>query len=334
MIHIKFLGECSVRMMKRKNLIKALLIAISMTAIGLIVGCTSGFAEPFDISNIYYSYTTVSDSNEKYIIITKHIVSQSDVKIPDTIYGIPVREIGDSVFAEDQLIKSVRFGKNVRRIGSNAFGKCTNLQSITFNVSMSDVGDYAFQECVSLQSVVLPDHLEKLGRGSFYGCQNLSEVSIPQEIKSIGGRAFGETAYLNSLSKETFVTVGDGILIAYNGNQSALKLPKTVKSISEAFAGNTSLEKVTMRSGITAVGDMAFMGCSSLKEINIPSSVTEIGGNAFYGCATVEKLIIPDSVQYIGADAFTGCRAALFVREGSYAEKYCAENKLDCFANK
>ena len=107
-----------------------------------------------------------------------------------------------------------------------------------------------------------------------------------------------------------------------------------MKSISEAFAGNTSLEKVTMRSGITAVGDMAFMGCSSLKEINIPSSVTEIGGNAFYGCATVEKLIIPDSVQYIGADAFTGCRAALFVREGSYAEKYCAENKLDCFANK
>lgn len=315
-------------------LLKILITSVSLMTIGMIVGCTSGLAEPFDLSNMFYEYDTVSGSDGEYILITKHIASQSDIKIPDTIYGIPVREIADSVFADDETIKSVTFGKNMRYIGSNAFGNCKNLQSITFNVSMSDIGEYAFTKCTSLKSVTLPDQLNSVGRGAFYGCKSLEEISVPQSLKKIGGRAFTDTAWLRVLSKEKTVTVGDGILIAYNGDKTEIKLSNNIKCISGAFAGNKFITSVSLKNGITAVGDMAFMGCSSLQEINIPSTVTEIGGNAFYGCTSVKRLVIPENVQSIGADAFTDCSAAIFVKEGSYAEKYCAENGLDCFASK
>ena len=314
--------------------LKGVWISLSMIAIGIIAGCTSGFAEPFDISNIYYNYTTVSDSDGKYIMITKHLVSQSDVRIPDNIYGVPVRKIDDSVFAGDKKIKSVTFGKNMRYIGSNAFGNCPNLQSVTLNVSMSDIGEYAFKECTALQSVSLPEHLASVGRGAFYGCTSLSQITVPQGIKRIGGRAFSNTAWLNGLSNQEFVILGDGILIAYNGNKEEVKLPKNIKQISGAFAGNTILKGIRFRGEVESIGDMAFMGCSSLNEVDIPASVTEIGGNAFYGCTSIEKLIIPANAEYIGPDAFTNCRAALFVKEDSYAEKYCAENGLDCFSSK
>ena len=315
----------------KANLFKALLVAVSAAAIGLIVGCTSGFAEPFDISNIYFNYTTVSGSDGEYVVITKHIASQSDVRIPDTIYGIPVREIADSVFAEDELIRSVTFGRNMRVIGSNAFGGCTNLQSVTFNVSMTDIGDYAFKDCTSLPSAALPEKLETLGRGAFYHCQSLSDVTVPQGIQKVGGRAFSGTVWLSAQANHKFVTVGDGILIAYNGDQEELKLPKSIRQIAGAFAGNTALKTVTLNSGLTSIGDMAFMGCTSLKEINMPASLSGIGDNAFYGCSSLEQIVLKENILSIGADAFTNCGAKLKVRKGSYAEQYCADNGLDSF---
>lgn len=315
----------------KANLFKALLIAVSVAAMGLIVGCTSGFAEPFDISNIYFNYTTVSGSDGEYIVITKHIASQSDVKIPDTIYGLPVREIADSVFAEDDLIKSVTFGKNMRVVGNNAFGKCTNLESVAFNDGMTDIGDYAFKECLSLRSAILPEKLQTLGRGAFYNCQILSDMSVPENIQTVGGRAFSGTVWLASQANNRFVTVGDGILIAYNGDKVFVTLPKNIRQISGAFAGNTSVQSVTLNKGLISVGDMAFMGCTSLRAVSIPSSLSDIGANAFYGCSAMDQINLSDKILSIGSDAFTGCSAKLMVKKNSYAEQYCAENGLDCF---
>lgn len=319
---------------KKAFLLKMLLFAVCAAMAGIAVGCTSDLAEPFDISNLYYEYHTVSDSDGRHIVITKHLVSQSDVTIPTTIYDIPVTEIADSVFAGDSKIQSVTFGKNVESVGSNSFGGCRRLKSVTFNDSLKTIGEYAFRECASLSSVAIPDNTESVGRGAFYGCSSLAEISVPASVRRIGGRAFSGTAWMEARSDKDFVTIGDGILIAYNGGKAEVKTAKTVKQIVGAFAGNTALQKVTLRSGVTSLGDMAFTGCSSLQSLTIPSTVTEIGNSAFYGCTSLEKLVLPESITSIGADAFTNCAASLYVKQGSYAEKYCAEFGLDCFTIK
>ena len=317
--------------LKRPALVRALLAAASFLALAIIAGCASGYAEPFDFNNLVFDYFTVSGSDGKYVVITKHLVSQTDVRIPDTIYGIPVRETADSVFAGDGKIQTVSFGKNVVRIGSNSFGGCKNLRTVTFNAGITDVGEYAFKDCVSLPSITLPENLGSLGRGAFYGCTSLTEISVPQTIRKVGGMAFYNTAWLNAQSEQKFVSVGDGILIAYNGDKAEVKLPKSVRQIAGAFAGNIVVEKVTLNSGLISVGDRAFMSCTSLKSVSIPSSVTEIGSNAFYGCASLGKLTLGEGIQTIGQDAFTDCGAALYLKKSSAAEKYCIDNGLDYF---
>lgn len=318
----------------RGKIIKALLVAASVIALGIIAGCASGFAEPFDMNNLFFDYTTVSDSNGKYIVITKHLVSQTDVKIPDTIYEIPVREIADSVFTADPKIKSVTFGQNMRVVGSNAFGKCPNLQSVTFNSGLTDVGEYAFSECPALSSAALPESLVSVGRGAFYGCSSLSDISVPAGIGTVGGRAFYGTAWLHSQAESEYVTVGDGILIACNSGRKTVTVPNGVKQIAGAFAGNTTVETMILNKDLKSVGDMSFMGCSSLKSVNLPSGVTDIGANAFYGCSNLQKLTLGDKITSIGAEAFSGCGAAIYLKKDSAAEKYCIDNGLDYFVIK
>lgn len=71
---------------------------------------------------------------------------------------------------------------------------------------------------------------------------------------------------------------------------------------------STSLESVTIPSGVTSIGDNAFRNCTNLASVIIPSSVTSIGDNAFYNCKSLKSVTIPDSVTYIGGYAFRNCK--------------------------
>lgn len=308
--------------------IKILLSVISLFTIGCAAGCASNLTAPFDLGNLYYEYSLVSDSDGEYIILTKHIVSESDVTIPDTIYDIPVRGVGESAFADDTGLISVTMGKYVEFIGNNAFGGCSALQSVELNVSMSDIGSYAFQNCTSLASFPLNENTVSIGRGAFYGCAALSDITIPEGITAIGGRAFAGTPWLKAKSEREFVTVGDGILIDYNGEDTEVTLPKRVKQIAGAFAGRTDITSVTLSTNVISIGDMAFMGCSSLKSVNIPTSVTDIGKEAFYGCTSINSIYLGDEITSIGKDAFQYCGADLYVTKDSAAEKYCIDNGI------
>lgn len=314
------------------KIIRILMLAAAALAVCCVAGCSSQFAMPYDLNNLLYEYNMVSGSDGSYVIITKHIVSQSDVKIPDTIYDVPVREIAESAFANDTTVKSVTFGSNVKLIGANSFGGCTGLKSINFSVSASDIqiGEYAFTGCTALESVAIPENVTSVGRGAFYGCESLKDVTVSDSLSDIGGRVFAETSWLRAKSKENeFVTVGDGVLIAYNGGKSEVKLPKSVKKISGAFAGNTKIVSVKLTSNVSSIGDMSFMGCKSLETVTIPDGLKEIGKDAFYGCTNLKWLILKDNVSSIGNDAFGYCGAAIYVNEGSAAAKYCAENGIE-----
>ncbi len=66
-------------------------------------------------------------------------------------------------------------------------------------------------------------------------------------------------------------------------------------SLSAQWKGQT-LKSVTMKSGVTSIGNYAFYQCSSLTGIMIPDSVTSIGGCAFSGCSALTD------VYYAGSE--------------------------------
>ena len=77
---------------------------------------------------------------------------------------------------------------------------------------------------------------------------------------------------------------------------------------SSPFYNRTDIGAVTIKNGVTSIGDNAFKGCTKLAYIyNIPSSVTSIGEEAFYGCTGLMDITIPNSVTSIGDYAFNTC---------------------------
>jgi len=70
---------------------------------------------------------------------------------------------------------------------------------------------------------------------------------------------------------------------------------------------NSSIKKVTIRDGITAIGSNCFDGLSNLTQVSISDTVTEIRHEAFSGCGAIERISLPDSIQSIEESAFVGC---------------------------
>lgn len=75
------------------------------------------------------------------------------------------------------------------------------------------------------------------------------------------------------------------------------------------------LTEYTIPNGVTSIGgesdndagEASFSDCTELQKITIPSTVTRIGDGAFRGCTGLTSIIMSDNITEIGADAFAWC---------------------------
>ena len=106
--------------------------------------------------------------------------------------------------------------------------------------------------------------------------------------------------------------ISDG---AFAGYTSLVKvtIPDSVTTISGgAFLGCILLSEADIPDSVTFIGDAAFGGCVSLSEVDLPNSVTYIDNNAFHDCTGLVNVRIPESVMHIGKDAFAGSNAVAY----------------------
>ena len=66
------------------------------------------------------------------------------------------------------------------------------------------------------------------------------------------------------------------------------------------------IKSVTIKQGVTSIGDNAFAFCDALTEVSLPEGLYRIGDTAFEGCG-LRSVTIPASVSVIGALAFADC---------------------------
>ncbi len=116
----------------------------------------------------------------------------------------------------------------------------------------------------------------------------------------------------------------NGVLTAWKGAEGKITIPTGVTAIGEGvFAGNTKLVTVTVSEGVTSIGKDAFKNCAGLETVRLPKSLTEIGEGAFEDCDVLYMVYLQEAdyanVQNIGARAFAGCRSlAIFMDKGSF----------------
>ena len=249
----------------------------------------------------------VKEDNSLTVVSDPSYKQSTKIVIPETVYGLYVREI-----AED------------------AFKDCTNLTSVIMLDYVTEIGDYAFSGCENLASLILPKKLETVGEGAFEGCKALTSIDLPDNVMTIGGSAFRGCSSLESVSIPNGAKFEGGYVFADCTSLVSVTLPGCMENLEDyMFSGCEGLEMVFIREGTRTIGRGAFRNCEKLKLVEIPYSVYYISDYAFENCGNLEKIELPEIVSYIGKNAFTGCENLVcVVYEGSCAQQYCEENGI------
>ncbi|MDR2177935.1 MAG: leucine-rich repeat protein [Treponema sp.] len=237
----------------------------------------------------------------------------STIRIPATIEGLPVMEIGEEAFLWAGTVSdsmgmmktdvpfAVVLPQGLIKIGDNAFAESA-LTSVVIPDSVTEIGEraFAYYEFYTrtgslkppnplLTTVTLPKGLVKVGRGAFSGNSALKTIVIPDGCSVIGEEMFEECTAL-----------------------TAITIPRSITSIpSNTFARCTGLKSIVFPEGLTEIagGDFstgAFFACTALTSVTLPSTITTIGQTAFRACSALTTVTIPDSVVRIdgGKDAY------------------------------
>ncbi|MBQ1388149.1 MAG: leucine-rich repeat protein [Clostridia bacterium] len=179
---------------------------------------------------------------------------QEDRNLKTVKTGNSLEYIGVSAFYKCTALESISTPSTFKGMGSRAFQQCLSLKQADLAGTINTIPDSAFGLCKSLEKVTIPDTVKKIGSYAFYGCKTLGNVKLPTDIRSLGSYALygcesiqdmsipSSLHYIDSSAllglpqiennKNTFVVVGDGVLINVKTDDEDIIIPDNVKYIS------------------------------------------------------------------------------------------------------
>ena len=260
-------------------------------------------------------------------------------EIPSEIDGHTVTALGREAF-EGKKGKQIVVPDTVKSIGISCFGHCEGLESIQLSSNLEFIGSSAIYDCDDLKSVMIPASVVYMVPGIVDGGDALESILIdeanPYYYIKDGGiiDRRGEVLYCYPIpgTKPDYAIlnevkmIGDCALIDCEGE--TIVIPENVKYIG-ANQFMHKLENLELK-GAEVIGQNAFNYCG-LKSVILPDTLKVIMSDAFGGNDELLEIKIPASVEKIDYNAFgfeTVRGRKFIVTKGSYAEKYCEEQKL------
>ena len=253
-----------------------------------------------DVQVYYPGISEVDDDDligSTVIVGGKAVVLMNNTK--QKVYGTPAileeetkeevetEDLGELDLLEKEIIKAKQFYRQ------------ENLTEYEISNAVTYIGTLAFSRS-GLKEIVIPKSVTTIEYGAFYACLDLAKVEIPKTVTAIGSKAFEGTKWLDDWfanGEEEFLVVGDGILIAYNGNAESVEIPEGIKQIGpDVFKDHTELRAVTIPKSVTKIGANAFYDCSGLSEVKGCKGLETITKGAFNGTQISEA----DFMDYWG----------------------------------
>lgn len=269
-------------------------------------------------------FTERTGSNSSFYMVSGVNGEVTEINIPSTYNGLPVKTISENAFRGCETLKKVTVPDSINTVGAGAFEGCVSLESIVIPEGVISIGGNAFLGCTALKSAVLGDSVTELGKEAFKNCSNLESITCNGEIQAETDAFKGCTA-LKTIILPNIKTNGTG-LFADCANAASATLPaklfeaasfthlKTVTVTNgdlspSAFKDCTDLSGVTLAEGVTGIGESAFEGCTALKTITLPNSVTHINTRAFKECTNLENVTFgaESTLETISWNVFEGC---------------------------
>ena len=249
-------------------------------------------------------------------------------------------------------------------IEDSAFIGCLNLVDVTFPDSLKVLENHAFEQCGKnadyLHYYVLPDYMTSVATntdaawGAFTDI-NMGRVSCAPDtstalqVSGIDDHNHGGSYRFALKGHETdcllyhydlYPTETQGqyeprlVLKIYEGTGTEVTIPSGVglyRIENAVFMDRTSLQSVTMPTGLVEIGESAFRGCTTLHTsaetdvIRVPSTVKYIGDYAFnsVGSAITDRfyLILPSGLEMetFSINIIEACNAVFVVAGGPAA---------------
>ncbi len=232
-------------------------------------------------------------SRDHYIVVDCDDYATS-VVIPETVNGLPVKEIGDHAFYYCEYLTDVEIPDSVKTIGDSSFAFCETMTTVKFGSSLVTIGEWSFDCCRSLTSIDIPDSVEYVGIGAFNACTNIKDITIGKSVAYIGDSTFSACG-LETISvaeeNETYKSEGNCLI--------------DTKSKTLILGCKNSI--IPTDGSVVTIGYESFYNCQGLTGIVIPDSVKTIDYNAFSDCYNLETVDLGDSVEFIYAYAFGWC---------------------------
>ena len=230
------------------------------------------------------------------------------------VIEVGITEIGDTAFSGLTKLQKISLPKGLKLLGDNCFEKCSSLTSVDIPRRVTTWRDYCFKDCTSLTSVSIGRGLQEdtvaVGENPFLGDKALESITVET------GHPY---LYVQDHALVCRSKYGWNTLVTYPEGLTDLSycIPEGVDTVGDmAFAGNQSLQSLSMKSSVTRIEGRAFWNMTSLKEIRFSDNITSIDWNeytsdgfvgALYGCENVEQIILPRHLRSLGGVAFGTC---------------------------
>lgn len=202
--------------------------------------------------SIYDNFRYTINGNE--CIITGYTGENANIVIPAEISGYPVRSIGESVFAENQTIRSVSLPSSIQRLSLGVF-RGSGLERINIPPSVLEIQTACFRDCTALKKIKLPPHITYLAEAVFRGCTALEEIDVPEGVTELQEAVFRSCQSLKRAH-----------------------MPSTLKTMTEGgFFGCCNLEDLSIPENVKGVEKQSFDTCPKLKRVKIGKFIFEGG---------------------------------------------------------
>ncbi len=280
-----------------------------------------------------YKYTIyTADGGEECAEITEYFGNKTEIKIPNTYDGRPVRRIGEYAFTNNR--------------------KGFDVTCVVIQDNMKEISDYAFHTSntsnygsPSLQTIVIPGNVKKIGYCAFAGCPRLENVALGEGVEYIDDSAFSQCTSLKSLNLPDSLTYIDpsvvyssagynqtSAIFTYRGNSYDSAVSSEMRRLADdVICGDSPLKiendvvtycrhdvtEVNVPEGTKGIADEAFAFRTKLTDITLPESLTSIGKDAFEKCTGLTEVKIPDNATCIDPYIFSECENIKVIYKGT-----------------